>query len=75
MKKNDSQLDFMLCIKNDNSDDLSLRKFYQVYPLSLADKGYIRVIDDSGEDYLYPANYFLQIELPQRAEQALLATA
>jgi hypothetical protein len=37
--------------------------------------GYIRVIDESGEDYLYPQDYFLPIELPKAAEKALLSTA
>jgi hypothetical protein len=37
--------------------------------------GYIRVIDESGEDYLYPRDYFLPIELPRVAEKALLSAA
>ncbi len=35
--------------------------------------GYIRVIDESGEDYLYPATYFVRLQLPQEAEQAIVA--
>jgi hypothetical protein len=37
--------------------------------------GYIRVIGKSGEDYLYPQDYFLPIELPKAAEKALLSAA
>jgi hypothetical protein len=37
--------------------------------------GYLRVIDESGEDYLYPQECFLQIELPKAAEKALLSAA
>jgi hypothetical protein len=32
--------------------------------------GYVRVIDESGEDYLYPADYFVFVELPQKAKRA-----
>jgi hypothetical protein len=32
------------------------------------------VIDESGEDYLYPAAYFIRLQLPQEAEQAIVAT-
>jgi hypothetical protein len=35
------------------------------------DAHYLRVIDDSGEDYLYPAGYFVEIELPDTVEEAL----
>ena len=74
--KPNTHTDFMLCINNNGCDDLSLRKFYQILPDASADKkDYIRVIDDSGEDYLYPADYFFQLELPQEAEQALLVAA
>jgi hypothetical protein len=37
------------------------------------DIGYLLVIDESGEDYLYPASYFVRVELPQEAEQAIAA--
>jgi len=40
-----------------------------------AEDGYLRVIDESGEDYLYPQDYFVPIELPQAAEKALLSAA
>ena len=67
---------FVICIRNEESDDLELRKLYRVLPdeVAAAD-GYIRVIDESGEDYLYPRDYFLPIELPKAAEKALLSAA
>jgi hypothetical protein len=67
---------FVLCIKNEDCDDLQPRKIYRVLPdeASAAD-GYIRVIDESGEDYLYPQDYFVYIELPQAARKALLSAA
>jgi hypothetical protein len=69
----DIPLQFVICIQNKDTEDLELRKIYQVLPDEAAAKdGYIRVIDESGEDYLYPADYFIRIELPQEVEQALL---
>lgn len=67
---------FVVCIRNDDCEDLEPRKLYQRLPdPAAAADGYIRVIDDSGEDYLYPQDYFLPIELPKAAEKALLSAA
>lgn len=68
---------FAICIKNDEYPaSLQLWKVYRVLP---DDKGarhnMIRVIDESGEDYLFPADYFASIELPHAVELALLAMA
>ncbi len=64
---------FAICIRNTDADDLELRKVYQVLPSrSPSEDGFLRVIDESGEDYLYPADYFILLELPQAAERALL---
>ena len=53
-------------------EDLELRKLYRVLPdKSAAADGYIRVIDESGEDYLYPEDFFWPIELPKAAESAI----
>ncbi|MBW1739340.1 MAG: hypothetical protein JRJ69_17905 [Deltaproteobacteria bacterium] len=38
-------------------------------------EGYLRVIDESGEDYLYPESYFILIQLPHEAQEALRITA
>lgn len=65
---------FVLCVKNDECDDLVTRKVYRTIPDEKAEKdGYVRVIDESGEDYLYPASYFVHVQLPQEAEQAIAA--
>jgi hypothetical protein len=67
---------FVICLKNEECEDLEPRKIYQVLPDPLAAKdGYIRVVDESGEDYLYPQDYFLPIELPQAVQKALLSAA
>lgn len=72
MKKHISVIEFVLCIKNSDCEDLETRKIYQVIADSRADEeGLIRVIDDSGEDYLYPADFFVPIEVPAEAKRIL----
>ena len=67
---------FVLCIRNEGCEDLEPRKLHLVLPdETAAVDGYLRVIDESGEDYLYPQDYFLPIELPKAAEKALLSAA
>jgi len=59
---------FVLCIRSGGSEDLEPRKVYQAIPDPKAAKeGFIRVIDESGEDYLYPAEYFALIKLPPQS--------
>lgn len=65
---------FAICVRNEGCEDLKLSKVYRVLAdESAAQDNYIRVIDESGEDYLYPADYFVPIALPKEAERALLA--
>ena len=71
---------FVICIQNTGSEDLEVGKVYQfLVDESAAHDDYLRVVDESGEDYLYPTGYFVPIELPAEAERALtgasLATA
>jgi hypothetical protein len=67
---------FVVCISSDDPDLLTPRRIYQVLPDESAAKSkYIRVVDNEGEDYLYPADYFLFIELPRKVELALLKAA
>jgi hypothetical protein len=68
---------FLLCVKNDGYPaSLDVRKVYQALPdPAAAAKGFVRVVDESGEDYLYPAAYFVAVELPQAAVEALLAAS
>lgn len=66
---------FALCIKNKGCDDLVIRKIYRVLPDTTAEKeNYFRVVDESGEDYLYPAGYFVMLELPEAAHRIFSAT-
>ena len=71
-----SRLQFVICINNKNyPTSLEIRKIYQVIPDTTAIKHQmIRVIDESNEDYLYPSNYFIPIELPKAAEIAFSIT-
>jgi hypothetical protein len=69
------QKQFVLCVRNDAAEDLDLRKVYEVLPDRKASQdGYLRVIDESGEDYLYPESYFIAITLPAAAQEAMLVT-
>jgi hypothetical protein len=65
---------FAVCINNaEYPASLELHKIYQVLPdEDAACDGDIRVIDESGEDYLYPASSFVMIEVPQEVERAIL---
>jgi len=63
---------FALCIENKDSEDLEKRKIYQLLPDEEASKeGYMRIVDESGEDYLYPESYFVLVKLPREAQEAL----
>lgn len=76
MKQQEIETHFVVCVQNTGSDDLALRKLYQVLPdEAAAADGYLRIIDESGEDYLYPAQYFLQLDLSQDVQTALLTAA
>jgi hypothetical protein len=74
MKRKKVEPQFVVCVRNVDCEDLELRKIYQVLPdEAAAEDGYIRVVDESGEDYLYPADYFFPIELSKDLEKALVA--
>ena len=68
---------FVVCVKNkDYAASLELRKLYQVVSDEVAAKLHqIRVIDESGEDYLYPEEFFVAVHLPQSAEKAVRRAA
>ena len=66
----------MLCIDNDGCDDLEVRKIYEILPDEKAAKdNYVRVIDESGEDYLYPADFFYPVEIAANVRETLLHAA
>ncbi|MBI3469360.1 MAG: hypothetical protein HY000_40680 [Planctomycetes bacterium] len=63
---------FVICVKNqDYPASLELRKIYRLIPdAAAAAEHFVRVVDESGEDYLYPEDLFVPIELPQAAKTA-----
>ena len=65
--------EFVVCINNvDYPASLELHKIYRVVVDEDATKeGDIRIIDESGEDYLYPSSYFAPIQVPQTVEKSL----
>lgn len=68
---------YAVCIRNDDYPaSLELRKLYPVLEDSFAaEHGMVRVIDESGEDYLYPNEFFVLVDLPAAIEQALAKIA
>lgn len=64
---------FAICIRAEEQDLLTPRRIYEILPDESADKSqYLRVIDDEGEDYLYPAAHFVLVDFPPAVEKALL---
>lgn len=62
-----------VCLRSDDPDLLTPRRIYEVLPdESAAESHYLRIIDNEGEDYLYPADYFVFVDFPPAVEQALL---
>ncbi|MCR4293262.1 MAG: hypothetical protein NUV76_10350 [Candidatus Kuenenia sp.] len=73
MERKKEGLAFALCIGNKDCEDFEILKIYQVLPDGDAEKeGFIRVIDESGEDYLYPKSYFILVKLPREVKEALI---
>jgi hypothetical protein len=72
MKRKNVHARFVLCINNQGyKASLVTRRIYRSLPDTDARKrGLLRVIDESGEDYLYPADYFAPIVLPHRIAEA-----
>jgi len=68
---------FVLCVRNDDYPaSLELRKLYPVLEDAFAaEHDLLRVIDESGEDYLYPSDFFVHIELPRAVEKTLAKIA
>ncbi len=74
---NESTHQFVICIDNaDYPVSLERRKIYERLPDPEAEKhGQIRVIDESGEDYLYPRSCFVPVDLPRNVEEAIIRAA
>jgi hypothetical protein len=68
---------FLLCVNNDGYPaSLEVRKVYQTLPDPVAtSRGFVRVVDESGEDYLYPSECFVVVELPEAAAQVFVGAS
>ncbi|HEX9988310.1 MAG TPA: hypothetical protein VGE45_07525 [Chloroflexia bacterium] len=66
-----------ICIRNDGYPvSLEVRKVYRVVSDTGADEHhFIRVLDESGESYLYPSEYFILVDLPDDVREAIFITA
>lgn len=72
----DTNTTFALCIETGGSEDLEVRKIYEVLPDDDAARDeYLRIIDESGEDYLYPSAYFYPVELAADVRETLQRAA
>ena len=66
---------FAVCIQNtDYEASLELRKLYRILTADEA-PGFLRIVDESGEDYLYPEAYFVAVDLPETLKNVLLQAA
>ena len=74
MTEQDKEPRFAVCVRDEGYEaSLELHKICRVVPDLEADReGDVRVIDESGEDYLYPAEWFVRIEVPEAVQLSLL---
>ncbi len=68
---------FAVCVRNvGNEGSLEVRKLYEIVPDPDAEKdGMLRIIDESGEDYLFPSDFFVVAPLPESVEEAVQQAA
>lgn len=76
MRKQGIEPQYVVCVKNTRYPvSLELRKIYQTIPDPEVGKRFVRVIDESGEDYLYPSDFFVPIEIPRAVEKTFSLVA
>lgn len=72
MDTKEAQVNFAVCLAISEDEDLEVGKVYRILPDAKATEvGCLRVIDESGEDYLYPAERFMVLDLPEAARERL----
>jgi hypothetical protein len=63
---------YVICVRADADTDIEVRKVYEALPDEIAAKrGYVRIVDESGEDYLYPKDCFAPVQLAEETVRAL----
>jgi hypothetical protein len=77
VEEKEDSIRFAVCVNNDGYPaSLELHKIYRVLPDEEAGSdGDLRIVDESGEDYLYPAQRFILVELPQAVEKSISQNA
>ena len=76
MRVQQSTSSFALCVEDGGLEDLEARRLYQVPPdRAAAREDYIRVVDESGEDYIYPSELFVPVALPAAVLKRLRGSA
>ena len=69
----ESKRRYVICLRNDGADDLELRRLYEVVPDAASEqRAHLRVLDESGEDYVYPQEFFAAVEVSEETERALV---
>lgn len=72
MDTKEAQVNFAVCLTTSEDEDLEVGKVYRILPDTKATEvGCLRVIDESGEDYLYPAERFVVLDLPEAERERL----
>ena len=75
-KRKELNIQLAVCIETDDPDLLTPRRIYKVIAdESAAKSSYLRVIDNEGEDYLYPADYFVLVSFAPEIERMILQAA
>ena len=75
-KRKELNTQLAVCLNTDDADLLTPCRIYKVIPdESAAKSSYVRVIDNEGEDYLYPADYFVFVSFAPEIEHAILQAA
>ncbi len=75
MEHQKTELRYAICIQDGGYiDDLKVRTVYPILPDDSAEKSnFLRIVDETGEDYLYPADYFVLIDIPAEAEKVFIS--
>jgi len=72
----EKRLRFVICIDKGSEELITPRRIYEVLPDEDAERSqYLRIIDDEGEDYLYPAKYFITVEFTPEISRAIQEAA
>ncbi len=67
---------YVICLRTNGAGDLELRKLYEVIDDAASEqRGHLRIVDESGEDYVYPEEFFAAVEVSEETERALATAA